>query len=479
MMKLLPSFLALSSLSYLLLIFNPAQAELDLSLPDYNLPDLGGASVASISYAKERRIGLNVIREIRATEPIIEDPEVSAWIRALGHRLLSHVPHSKNPFYFLVSNDISVNAFATLGGVIVVNSGLILKTESESELAAVIAHEIAHITQHHAVRMMEQSGRDLLGVGMVALAGIIASQRSSDAGQALITGAVALQAHKALSYSREAEAEADRVGLRILTASGFNPKGMLSFWQKLDNLSGTQGNDNEFLQSHPLTINRMSEARLSLLKQRPFNVKKINNSYLYFREKIRVLTKAGSTRSTTVQKIPASVQSYAKATLLLQQGHATAVLKLMGTRSRHKIDAILIAKALLMQHKYTEAVQLLTPLIRLYPGEDALVLPLVSAYLGLKKPKRAWQLINQVRLSEQSSLRFFEVRQTVAHQLGSKQGVFRSMAERSIRLGAYKNALYQLQQAIKSTNISAAELRVLHLLLRKTKGDKKKSKVDR
>ena len=93
-----------------------AYAELDLSLPDYNLPEIGAASVSLISYAKERQIGLKVLREIRSTSTVIEDPEITAWIRSLGNRLSARASNSSNPFYFLVVKNNSINAFATLVG---------------------------------------------------------------------------------------------------------------------------------------------------------------------------------------------------------------------------------------------------------------------------------------------------------------------------------------------------------------------------
>jgi predicted Zn-dependent protease len=447
----------------------PVQAELDLSLPDYNLPDIGDASIGSMSYAKEREIGLKVLRELRATSSVIEDPEISAWIRSLGNRLSARAPHSQNPFYFLVAKDNAVNAFATLGGVIVINSGLILQTESEDELAAVIAHEVAHISQRHIARSIEYSKQNMLGTGAAILAGILVSSKSAEVGQALFTGAVAMQAHKALLYSRAAESEADRVGLRVLASAGFDPVAMPIFLKKLEaEFSATKGIDNEYLRSHPLTVRRVSDARSSAANYGKFKNKKYQDqTYNYMREKIRVVSRATGKHAQLPKTINAKIQRYARATALLQQGKSDLTLKIMGVTSQHKSEALLIAKALLLQKNYQAVVSLLEPLMRLYSGENSIILPLANAYLGLGKVQQAWRLIQNVGLSEQSSLMYFEVRQRVARQLGLMGSAYHAVAQRNFRIGEYQYVITQTYQAMKSTTISETELYSLQNLLRR------------
>jgi predicted Zn-dependent protease len=471
-----------SLIFYLSLLFSSlvfilsAQAELDLSLPDYNLPDIGVASVGSISYAKERDLGLNVLRKIRATAPVIEDPEISAWIRSLGNHLSAHAPNTHNPFYFLVVKDNVVNAFATLGGVIVINSGLILQTDSEDELAAVLAHEIAHVSQRHIARMIENSKRNMLGTGVAILAGVLASSKSTEAGQAIITGAVAMQAHKDLSFSRAAESEADRVGLRILTTAGFNPVAMSIFLNKLEaEFSGTNETANEYLRSHPLTIRRVSDAHSSATSYKA-KVKKQNDTYQYMREKIRVLSRARGKYSQIPANINTDLHRYAKASALLQRGNINATLKLTGTTSKHKSEALLIANALLLDHKYQAVITLLKPLVQLYPGENSLILPLATAYLDQGQAQRAWKLINHIVVSEQSSLTYFEVQQRIAQQIGRTGSAYHAVAERNLRIGEYKHTIFQTLQAMKSADISEGELQALQQLLNKAKSDQKNNK---
>ena len=153
-------FALITCLYFSVILSFSASAELNLELPNLNLPDLGGNSGHYISAVKEAQQGLMVLRNLRARGVLIENPEINLWIRSLGNKLSASAPNSATPFYFAVSKDLSVNAFATIGGVVIVNAGLILRTDSESELAAVMSHEIAHITQRHIQRMIEKAEKN-------------------------------------------------------------------------------------------------------------------------------------------------------------------------------------------------------------------------------------------------------------------------------------------------------------------------------
>jgi predicted Zn-dependent protease len=306
------------------------------------------------------------------------------------------------------------------------------------------------------------------------LAGVLASSKSTEAGQAIITGAVAMQAHKDLSFSRAAESEADRVGLRILTTAGFNPVAMSIFLNKLEaEFSGTNETANEYLRSHPLTIRRVSDAHSSATSYKA-KVKKQNDTYQYMREKIRVLSRARGKYSQIPANINTDLHRYAKASALLQRGNINATLKLTGTTSKHKSEALLIANALLLDHKYQAVITLLKPLVQLYPGENSLILPLATAYLDQGQAQRAWKLINHIVVSEQSSLTYFEVQQRIAQQIGRTGSAYHAVAERNLRIGEYKHTIFQTLQAMKSADISEGELQALQQLLNKAKSDQKK-----
>jgi predicted Zn-dependent protease len=427
--------------------------DLNLDLPDMNLPDLGGGG--HIATQEDRNNANRILRLFRSRGLTIEDPELNSWIRSLGTRLASHAPGHGN-LYFILAKNPEVNAFATSGGVIVINSGLVLYTETESELAAVVAHEIAHVTQNHLARMKEKSRGNVLGTSAAILAGLAAGSQNPQAGGAIITSAMAAQMHQQLSYSRGMESEADRVGLRILASSGFKANGMPRFMEKLERL-----NDNpdaaltKYLQSHPLSLERVSDTRV---RARRFgNRGREDVDYLYAREKIRALAGVGSQTQIPVIKNPA-VKKYAQAMKLKRTGNSPAALRLLGTHSRKVPEAIAIATLLNEQRKYSQAISVLQPLARVYPGQEGILVPLANAYLGAGQAQQAWQLLKKVVPSEQTSLGFFEVRQEVAGAVGEVAEAYSSAAERNIRIGENNHAKAQLRKAMKMPGVSASDI---------------------
>ncbi len=298
-------------------------AELNLSLPK-------NTQAATINHASnytstpvESASGLKILRRLRNSGNLVEDPEINTWIRSIGNQLTAHASHSNTPFYFLVSRNLDVNAFATPGGVVVINAGLILLANSESELAAVLSHEIAHITQRHISRMIAKANSNKLAANAALIASLLASTQNPQAGQAILNTAIATMAHKQLAFGRVAEAEADRVGLRILASAGFNPLGMPHFLQKLESSSNSKYDDvREFLQNHPLTHKRVSDTK-SRAKQYKFRQQQNNSSFLYMREKVRAIT---SSTKPALNNLPNAVKKYSKALQLSRSGNYTNAL---------------------------------------------------------------------------------------------------------------------------------------------------------
>ena len=436
-----------------------ASAELNLELPDLNLPDLGANSSGFTVSQKERETGLDILRKLRDSGQLIENPEINLWIRSLGNRLSSRAPTSPNPFYFVVSRDPAVNAFATLGGVIVINSGLILNTSSESELAAVISHEIAHVTQRHISRMLEKAESNKFATGAALLAGVIAASQDSQAGAAIINTTLAASVHKQLSFSREAESEADRVGLRILAASGLDPKAMPTFLQKLEQYGNNQNADiREFLQNHPLTIKRVSDTFVRASQFGPYRGKE-NVNYLYMREKIRALI---SDKSPAPASLPLAIKDYSASLQLKQRGAIHQALQTTEKLQSKNISvAVLLGELYNQQNQFQQTISVLKPLTGIYPGNEAISVPLAQAYLSLGQAGQAWKILKEIQVSEQTSLETFEVMQETARQLGYTSLAYRAVAERSIRTGRYKSAIIQLRQAIKLPGSNVNEIQVM------------------
>lgn len=225
------------------------------------LPDLGEAARATMSEAQEAQLGREVMRQIRGDKDYLDDAEVVDYLNGLGDRLVAASPAPYRQFEFFAVRDASINAFALPGGYIGVHTGLISAARSESELAGVLAHEIAHVTQNHIARFVDsQKGSALTSLAALAVAILAARAGSGDLAQAAITTAQAMTIQSQLDYTREHEKEADRIGLQTLSGSGYDPVGMASFFERLQ----TQGRLYEsqapsYLRTHPLTHERMAD----------------------------------------------------------------------------------------------------------------------------------------------------------------------------------------------------------------------------
>jgi predicted Zn-dependent protease len=454
----------------------PVWAGLDLSVPDMNVPEMGDPASSVLSYTEEQDLGKKLYRQLRGSQAVIEDPELSAWIRSLGNRLVARASGTRGSFYFLIIDKPSVNAFAMPGGVIAVHTGLILNTESESELAAVLSHEIAHVSQRHIARMFAKNKGNAWKTGLGVLAGAIAASQDPALGQAVMTAAIASQMQKQLNFSRQAESEADRVGLRILTAAGFNPEGMPTFLGKLAHSAGAYQNITEYLRTHPLSIDRVSDTRARVKKytsaRNTTASYQDDPDYIYAKAKLQGLSR---TRLKARGINEPKVQTYLKARKSLKAGHFSAALQQIGQGQR-LAERLLQAQALNGLRKYEQSIALLRPLIVNYPDQEALLMPLLQAYLAKGEMKTAWQLMRKFYLSEQSSLQFLEMRQEVANAAGQIGEALLSAAERYIRVAEYKQAQTLLMQATRNSTMNISNEAKLQRLLNQVNEQLKQQK---
>lgn len=227
-----------------------------------NLPDLGEASTVVLSRAQERELGAEFMRQARHTLPILRDPELASYIQNFGERLVRASDEPTAPFHFFIIRSGVINAFSVPGAYVGINSGLILDARTEDELAAVLSHEIAHVTQHHIARMLAQQQRLSLPAMGAMLAGILLAAAQPMAGEAALTGTQAALTQAQIDYTRSFEAEADRVGMHTLVRAGFNPRAMPRFFERLERWSelNDAGAPPPFLQDHPVTSERISQS---------------------------------------------------------------------------------------------------------------------------------------------------------------------------------------------------------------------------
>ena len=226
-----------------------------------DLPDLGESARSDLSPQLERRLGESIMNDIRQREPsYVDDPEINDYLNRLGRRLVEASQNPTGDFHFFAIRDNTVNAFAMFGGFIGVNTGTLLTAQSESELAGVMAHEIAHVTQNHLARQIAKEKQTTIP-SMVAMAlGILAARSNSSVAAATVMGAQASVVQAQLAYTREFEREADRMGYQSLDKAGFDVRAMGSFFERLQKAGRLyENNAPVYLRSHPLTVERISD----------------------------------------------------------------------------------------------------------------------------------------------------------------------------------------------------------------------------
>jgi predicted Zn-dependent protease len=226
------------------------------------LPAMGEPVDQVLSPRQEAELGRELMAQARRSLDLNHDPEIAAYVAGVGRALAAHSDSKPlNGYTFFVVRNHSINAFAGPGGYIGVHSGLILEATTEAQLAGVLAHEIAHVSQRHIARSFARSQRDSYATLAAILAGIVIGSQNPQAGQAAITGGIAAEAQRQINYTRSNEYEADRIGIALLARAGYTPVGMTEFFETLMRSSGVGGSQvPEFLRTHPLSQNRIAEA---------------------------------------------------------------------------------------------------------------------------------------------------------------------------------------------------------------------------
>ena len=241
-----------------------------LGVAQERLPDIGSSAGGLLTPHQQTQYGQMMLAQLRHYDYVLDDPLVDEWLSALGSRLGANSDTPRQSYTFFMLKERQVNAFATLGGYIGVNSGLVLAAEREDEVAGVLAHEIAHVSQQHVLRAVERAQRDqvpilLAMLGAIVAAGAAGGSSSGEATQAAIVSAMGLAQQAQINYTRSNEHEADRVGIRTLARSGYDPHAMADFFGTMQALSRVNAAGAyefpDYLRTHPVTTTRISEAK--------------------------------------------------------------------------------------------------------------------------------------------------------------------------------------------------------------------------
>lgn len=423
------------------------------------LPDFGDPSGRIITPVQEKELGEAFFRNLHYHIRINQDPEIQDYIQTLGRRLAEKSDAPERAFHFFVVLDPAINAFAGPGGYIGVNSGLIVTTESESEIASVMAHEIAHVTQRHLNRTFEAAKGLTLPLAAATLAAVLIGTQSAELGHAALIATQAASVQYQLNFTRDNEQEADRIGMQALVDAKFDPRSMPVFFERLQQSSRYYGKEiPEFLRTHPVNASRIADSR-GRAEKFPYRQYPDSFAYLLTKASLRVLT------SATPQ---AAIKFF---TSILEQG----------TEQQRTVAHYGLALALESNSQHEKARQILQPLLKKYPEESrfanamgqafiksgnferalnyyetalnrfpnnrAMTLAYVKALLQSGNPGKAQNILVQYRQNRTTTPEIYELLAHTYRALGSKAESHRHLAEYYYHTGQTRLAITQLKIA--------------------------------
>lgn len=421
---------------------------------DPELPTLGDASSAAISPAAERELARLALMEIRAGAPAVRDPLLKYYVRVHLDRLAEKAGLAEPVMATVLIDSPSINAFAVPGGVIGINLGLFLHAWDESEYSAVVAHELAHLSQRHYARRLEAHQ----ALGPWRLAGLLAAiaigaAGGADAGMAVAHGGEAIIERKLLSFSRAHEQEADRVGLKTLAAAGMDPDGMARMFGRMRQAYRFDTKPPEFLLTHPLTESRIADAknqagRLAASRRAP------SLDYQMMRARAQIHYAASSRRAlaeANARRGGGDSDKYAVAMALARAGRQPAAADVIGVlRARHP-DSLLLAAShaeiLTAAGHLDEALALLERELAINPANEPLAYLHAQALTAAGRPAQAVATLRRQTHIDPNDPDVWHLLAETAGLAGDTVAVHRARAEYFALVGAHDKAIAHLDYA--------------------------------
>ena len=446
---------------------------------DLSLPDMGNSSGSHLGTHLEAKLGRAFMRYVRAHSDVVDDPLIGSYLQSVGNKLARNSDTRGRNLTFFAVEDPSINAFAGPDGYIGVHTGLILEAETESELAAVIAHEIAHVGQRHLARMIEatdQMSLPMAGLLLAAIALGVAGAGSLAAAAAVGSQAALLQ--KQINFTRANEREADNIGIRILARSKYDPRAMASFFQKLGRSSRTgAATVPEFLQTHPVSSDRIAEA-LGRSEKYPLNMAPEDLRFHLVRATLRAeqfdssraairhfesTLKQGRYRNQEAERY-----GYVQALFRGRQyGNAMQELnKLLGKRPRDPYYRVTKARIALARGNKSQAVSSVSNMDTSTIGSHAGSLLKAEVMLQARQPARAYSILKKLSKSHSDDAHIMRLLGRAAAGSGKTAESHRALAEYHYLNGELEAAVKQLGIALRTDGLGFHEKSKLEARLR-------------
>ncbi|NRB67805.1 MAG: M48 family metallopeptidase [Vibrio sp.] len=372
-----------------------------------DLPDIGTAASSTLTIDQELQYGDAYMRMLRNNQPIVNDPVLNEYIDSLGHQLVASASDVKTPFTFFMIRDRNINAFAFFGGYVALHTGLFLHAKSESELASVVAHEIAHVTQRHLARSMEEQARRSPAT-MAALAGsLLLAIAAPEAGIAAITATTAGNIQGQINYTRSNEKEADRFGIDTLAKAGFDVNAMPRFFSRLADEYRYASKPPPMLLTHPLPEDRITDSRA---RAQNYPARRIDPSLNYNLARARIVARYASINAKaamdwltrTEKKAPASLKSsfqYGRALVHLDNNELDQANTILQSLTQQQPDNNFYLDAMsdlyIAQKKAGEAEKMLQKALKSKPNNAVLTINYANALMKQDKNAEAVRVLQR------------------------------------------------------------------------------------
>ncbi len=435
-----------------------------------DLPDMGSPSSAVITKSDEYRLGAQIVRSLRDQKAILDDPEVAEYLQSLGSRLAAQAPDGQRKFTFFPVREGTINAFALPGGFIGVNYGTVLASRNESELAGVVGHEIAHVTQRHIARTFRAQGQQSIAQTAAILAAVLigAIAGGGDAMQGAIAIAQGAAAQQQVNFTRANEYEADRVGIGFVAGAGFDPNGMATFFETMSRRTGLAGQYvPEMILTHPVNTNRIAEARSRAVQYEHPRSNPDSATYECIRERLRVITAPkeadlAARYEKDTQGIKGTLgQRYGLALALMESGkhqEAAKILhELVGEHENLTLLYSALAQAETQGGLVNDGLATFARANALFPRNVPLSVRYAQALMAAGKAKEAHALLLDVFNNTAPTPEQIQLTALAASAAGDTGDAYYYMSEYHISSGDLPLAVQQLELALAAPNLTSVQ----------------------
>jgi predicted Zn-dependent protease len=445
------------------------------------LPDLGDASQSAFSQVEEQQLANAIMREVESDPAYVDDPELNDYLNGLGYNLVAASSDNFKNFTFFAVRDPTLNAFALPGANIGIHTGLLAATRNESELAGVLAHEIAHISQKHLARMIEGQKQTALPSLAALVIAILAARSDGQLAQAAIAAGQAAAIQGQLDFSRDFEREADRTGLQILVDAGYNPRGMADFFERLQKNSRlVENNAPAYLRTHPLTHSRIADM-LDRLGELPYKQHVDTIEYQLLRARYRGLSRPPQDAVALFEAELRGSEDHASrfglVEALLRSKEIARARETYRPFLKADLSSPMIerlgAELSLAAGARDEGLRLYREAIRKHPGSAPLSYAYAQALLSSNQVDVALAFLNQRLSLHPDDPNLYALKSSAHASLGQKLLMHQAQAEVLLRRHNLPGAVEQLELGIKAadgdfyqTSIAEARLRELRTRLK-------------